>query len=369
MDGGSRTRPTLFFLGRVLSLASDLVLLSLVAVLLLTVLSRLGHLNVLGASLVVSDSMEPSIRRGDLVLYVNANYTVGDVVVYCLTPSHCVVHRVVDLLRLDTVGGDRVMVVTKGDNADARDSPVGVEKVRGRAVLTVPRELWLPAVLAALAYSLYGLAKTPIVGASHVVSLAVGLLLALAVFATVPRPIAPEPVRPPLLNLAGVYLDRETCVVSVRYTGELSLTRVSARVGPAPAEVVSLSEREVVLAPDLDLLREAFESGRPLRITVEAALNEVGRLVGEYDLLVGGRDPEVGAERGALVVRNPNCFPVAVNVSLRYYEGGWRWSNSTHLVKDLLVVEPPPGAAPAYAYVYWLRQGERRWVGLPLRAG
>ncbi|MEM4718355.1 MAG: hypothetical protein QXE81_06355, partial [Desulfurococcaceae archaeon] len=55
----------------------------------LTYLSRTGLLNPLGVSIIISNSMEPSLRRMDMVVYINTNYTVGDVVVYCITPSHC----------------------------------------------------------------------------------------------------------------------------------------------------------------------------------------------------------------------------------------------------------------------------------------
>ncbi|MEL9999737.1 MAG: signal peptidase I [Desulfurococcaceae archaeon] len=340
-------------------------------IIVLTVLSRLGHPSLLGVSLVISDSMEPALRRGDLAIYASGNFTVGDVVVYCVTPSHCVVHRVIGFLHLNTVSGNRTMVVTKGDNVDVADSPVELERVRGTVVFAIPRELWIPVVLSLLAYSLYIVVKIPVVGLSCTILFAVGLVSVVAVYAVVPRPLAPNVVKAPVVNLAGVYFDQATCTVSVRYTGELSITGIDVKVNSTPVDTVSAFEREYSFKPSPELLREAFENGLPLVIEVDAVLNHAGRLTGKYDLLVGGLNPELSAVNGVLVARNSNCFPIAINVSIRYYDGGWKWSNGTYTVNGFSyhVVEPPREAQYAYAYVYWFNQGDKRWVGLPLRTG
>lgn len=53
----------------------------------LVVLSRFGLLSVLRVSVALTDSMEPSIRSWNLVLYVAAGHAVGGVVVYSPTPA------------------------------------------------------------------------------------------------------------------------------------------------------------------------------------------------------------------------------------------------------------------------------------------
>lgn len=335
-----------------------------------TVLSRLGYLNLIGTSIILSTSMEPALRPGDMVIYLNMNYSVGDIIVYSLTPSHCIVHRVVGFIRVSTVNGDRLLVVTKGDNNELADSPFTPDMVRGKVIFTLAREVWLPIIIAMIAYSLHGTIKTPIIGYTYTTLLAIGLISLITVYAVTPGIIAVDNVKPPILNLAGVYFNPETCTVSIRYTGELSLTSIEVKVNSTGVEILQAAEREVVFRPDPDLVREAFERGKPLCIEVKATLNHVGRLSGEYTLLVGGRDPEISGVDGALIIRNPNCFPLSISTSIRYLaEGSWLWRNQTHILGSLshLIIEPPEGAELAYAYIYWFNQGDRRWVGLPLK--
>ncbi|MEM3815790.1 MAG: hypothetical protein QW341_02975 [Candidatus Bathyarchaeia archaeon] len=90
-------------------------------------------------------------------------------------------------------------------------------------------------------------------------------------------------------------------------------------------DVKFLGAREFAFKPNPNLLRETFERGKPLVIRVNATLNHVGRLSGEYALLIGGLNPDVDSVNGALVLKNPNCFPLMVNVSIKYLsDNGWR---------------------------------------------
>ncbi|MEM0002335.1 MAG: signal peptidase I, partial [Desulfurococcaceae archaeon] len=131
---------TIFF--KFLSYASIALLLLLIVLLAFTVLSRLGYFNFIGISIVFSESMEPALKRGDLVIYFNTNYTVGDIVVYCLNPSHCIVHRVIGFLHVDATNGEKVLVLTKGDNVDKPDPPFNSELIKGKVVFRIIRELW-----------------------------------------------------------------------------------------------------------------------------------------------------------------------------------------------------------------------------------
>lgn len=335
----------------------------------LTVLSRLGYLNLAGVAVVASNSMEPSIRRFDLVLYANTNYTVGDVVVYCLTPSYCYVHRVVGFIELDTVNGAEVMVVTKGDNAYEADSPVKPALVKGRVILVVPWELWIPMLIVLIACSLIEMSKLPVIGLSHALVFIVGLASVIAVYALVPQSVNLAQPDIYVVSLAGLYMDHDSCTVSIRYNSELSLSDARSWVNGKPADVVSLGDREITLKPDPLLLSESFERGTPLHIAVQAFFNHAVRLMGEYSMLVGGRNPEIAPFNGALLVRNANCFPIRVKVSVLYFDDDWRWLNTTYTVSGFsyLVVEPPETSRYAYAYIYWFNQGEERWLGLILK--
>lgn len=336
----------------------------------LTILSRLGFFNLLGVSVVATSSMEPVIKPGDMVIYLNTHYAVRDIVVYCLTPSHCVVHRIVDFLTIDTVDGKKLFVITKGDANPAPDSPFELEKIRGKVVFTVPRELWLPILLFFIAYSLYGIARYPVVGISFIVLFIVGLVCIAVVYAVIPQVIVVERVKAPILSLTGVYFDADACTVSIRYTGELSLTEIDIKVNSTSIELIQLADKEVSFKPKNTLLNQAFENGKPLLIEVKASLNRVARLNGKYTLLVGGKNPELRNLNGILLVSNLNCFPVSINVSLKYTIGDhWMWLNKTYIIEGFsyLFITPPEDAELAYAYVYWLNQGDLRWIGMPLK--
>ena len=83
-----------------------------------------------GASVVLSGSMEPALSVGDLLIFTEEeNYEVGDVVVYQSgrTP---VVHRIIAL--------DAETVITQGDANNTADEPFGVQLIKGKVVTAVP---------------------------------------------------------------------------------------------------------------------------------------------------------------------------------------------------------------------------------------
>ena len=83
-----------------------------------------------GASVVLSGSMEPALSVGDLLIFTEEeNYEVGDVVVYQSgrTP---VAHRIIAL--------DAETVTTQGDANNTADEPFGVQLIKGKVVTAVP---------------------------------------------------------------------------------------------------------------------------------------------------------------------------------------------------------------------------------------
>lgn len=84
----------------------------------------------IGASVVLSGSMEPALSVGDLLIFTEEeSYEVGDVVVYQSgrTP---VVHRIIAL--------DAEMVTTQGDANNTADEPFEVQLIKGKVVTVVP---------------------------------------------------------------------------------------------------------------------------------------------------------------------------------------------------------------------------------------
>jgi len=84
----------------------------------------------IGASVVLSGSMEPALSVGDLLfLHEKDHYAVGDIVVY-QSGSIPIVHRIIYI--------DSESVVTQGDANNVSDAPISVESVRGKVVASVP---------------------------------------------------------------------------------------------------------------------------------------------------------------------------------------------------------------------------------------
>ena len=83
-----------------------------------------------GASVVLSGSMEPALSVGDLLVFCeHKHYEEGDVVVYQSgrTP---VVHRIVEL--------DGETVITRGDANNAPDEPFGTAMIKGKVIASIP---------------------------------------------------------------------------------------------------------------------------------------------------------------------------------------------------------------------------------------
>ena len=105
----------------------------IVVALVLALVVRYWLLPVLGYSVasVEGQSMEPTLRSGDLLLLRrDLNPEVGDIVVYEKSPGILIVHRIVKV-------GDEI--VTKGDNNRAPDPVFEKEKIKGKVTLVIPR--------------------------------------------------------------------------------------------------------------------------------------------------------------------------------------------------------------------------------------
>lgn len=93
---------------------------------------------------VVSDSMEPNLYKGDMLLvYGTQDVAVGDIIVYQNPKTNLpIVHRVIE-----DQDGD---FITKGDNNAAdditlgiTDNPVSIEQVHGKSIFKLPYLGWV----------------------------------------------------------------------------------------------------------------------------------------------------------------------------------------------------------------------------------
>lgn len=83
-----------------------------------------------GATVVLSGSMENTLSIGDLLIVSEQeNYSVDDVVVY-QTGTTAVVHRIIEM--------DGESVVTKGDANDTEDAPITLDCIKGKVVFAIP---------------------------------------------------------------------------------------------------------------------------------------------------------------------------------------------------------------------------------------
>lgn len=83
-----------------------------------------------GASVVLSGSMEPELSVNDLVIVAEQSaYNEGDVVVY-QGSSSLVIHRII------AIDGDTV--ITRGDANNTPDEPITLSAIKGKAVASIP---------------------------------------------------------------------------------------------------------------------------------------------------------------------------------------------------------------------------------------
>ena len=84
----------------------------------------------IGASVVLSGSMEPALSVGDLLIVRTAeDYHVGDIVVY-QSGRIAVVHRIT------AIGEDTV--TTQGDANNAADDPIPMTAICGKVIVAIP---------------------------------------------------------------------------------------------------------------------------------------------------------------------------------------------------------------------------------------
>lgn len=83
-----------------------------------------------GISVVLSGSMEPTLKVNDLVIIKEADvYAIGDIIVY-QSVSDLIIHRIVDL-----ADGH---VWTQGDANNVMDAPIEMSMIKGKMVVRIP---------------------------------------------------------------------------------------------------------------------------------------------------------------------------------------------------------------------------------------
>ncbi len=267
-------------------------------------------------------SMEPALKVGDLVLCVRSSFKVDDIVVWCVGPTYCVIHRVIE------VTGNSV--VTKGDNNPAPDPPIPKSFVKYKAVLVVPRYLWVSVVLAVFAAYAYAnrryLLKRKLLP-GEVLSLVLITFIvfnaAIALLAPTYYPARKAGISVPQIGLARIrVLNNASVLLSYRVHGTYLINTTSCRAWirgelnnsvDCTAKVVGPSE--ILVSIPVKFLEQMFRAGERslvLRLSMQILF---GKVLGRYYVYVPWRELNVSAVNGALVVRNPNPVPLVVNIT------------------------------------------------------
>ena len=102
-------------------------------------INKVDEISVLGfkAYTITTNSMEPNIRLGDVVIVKNAkqeDIQLGDVITF-KRQNDTITHRIID----KEENGEQVKFVTKGDNNNIEDEErIKIEQIKGKVVLRVP---------------------------------------------------------------------------------------------------------------------------------------------------------------------------------------------------------------------------------------
>lgn len=336
---------------------------------LFTLFSRLDIVTLFGGAVAYSNSMEPSIRRWDIALFVGAKPSIGDVVIYCLTRSFCVVHRYI----ADCPYGYSC-IVTKGDANPAPDPfPISLNMVKGVVVYVIPRELWMPLFIYAIALILLDIAKTRLVGIAATIVYTTTLLFIFFIYGLTQPPLELTHIEFPILYLSKIEFSHTTCTVTVSYIGTPRITYAEAYVDGVKS--YTLFNETYIIATIPYSIAKTISQRDTIEIQVIANLNNgMGRLKGKYNIKLYGEPLEIKVLNGSLFIRNPNCFPIDINITFIYaYRAGDIWRNKSMTLTIYgfkeAVVNPPDGSRYVYADIRYMILGVDRWVRIAVRYG
>jgi len=272
---------------------------------------------------VSGNSMLPVYRTGDIVLGIATyivSYSIGDIVVWHATFTHGVIHRVYNV----TDG----YVVTKGDNNPLPDPPVPKNWIRYVAVLQIPREVWISAVLGLVGVYLYRKRREV---ADYLRSgedkdlkvaftvLTVFILLDLSIIFVVPvywysyRAVLLHPN----VELAKFTVENfSTAVIelSLSYAEMLGVKTCNILVNNIsyPCDYVWASVSTIVVGIPREVFHESYKYSNSTIASIGIALNitfDKGWLYGVYNYVFNWRPLAVEVVNRSLVVYNPNPVP------------------------------------------------------------
>jgi len=328
-----------------------------------------------GIFIVPTRSMVPVIHPGDMVIVWGKHVKVGDIVVWCTSALYCVVHRLIEIRD--------GFIVTKGDANPLPDNPVPVSRLKGRVVAIIPRYIWIPLLVAALLLvsspSLVSLFTreevSPIAIAAGIFGFYVAIAAVMPFLYTSMSIAMLGYVKPPLLYLAKIGFDNKECAITIHYVGTrglriLDVNSVVVDHTWIDTYVVENNTLRIYLPPVL-LSRHVEESSSPrLSIAVDAVLTRLGHLKGKYSVVIPFKPLRVTRSNDRVVIVNPNCYPVHVNITFLYAYGPgspWRKASDQVMVGHVFEASPPSNARFVYVIVSYKAYGHIYSYKLRLR--
>jgi len=282
-----------------------------------------------GVNVIVSGSMYPTIDVGDLVVIVSINYNVGDIVMWCSTPTYCVVHRVVN------ISYENRYVVTQGDANPIPDNPVSMKAVRGKVIAIIPKLYWIPAVSIILGYliisGIRSFFRIPREALTELIPTYLSLVMAFTVILTVYSSTLmlsyeSNPIRISYTYLARGYIVDNTTTAVIDYTNSSFSIRsiIGCLIFHAneshPCMVINYTDRTVVIDIDRDILYRVNLDGThsiyvklDLKMTRKAVIN--GSLI---KIPIFFKDIKIDILPNAVRIYNPNPIPIPINISILY---------------------------------------------------
>ncbi len=268
-------------------------------------------------------SMKPTLLVGDVVIGVKASFKVGDIVVWCVSPTYCVIHRVIKI--------SGKYVTTKGDNNPMPDPPVPASFVKYKVIYVIPRRVWVPIV--AIGILIYVYKNRKLLRSENIApgDIAVLIVVSFIVFNSAIALLAPTYYSPnpgslvqPRVSLKGTHITKNGSVLITFTMYNTYLIHVSKCQATIFKENKSVVCRAKVISPTQVLVRDfprsflkrMYEEGAgPLLIHIKAKIL-FGSIDGTYYIYPGWRKIIVNVSAGIVRIYNPNPVSVNVNVTL-----------------------------------------------------
>lgn len=284
---------------------------------------------------IVSPSMEPTIRVGDVVVVQRGTpYGVGDVIMWCSSPFYCVVHRVIEL--------GSTYVITKGDANPVPDLPISLSSVVGKVVAVIPREALLVTVVLIVGAQVWRKRHSLFRPSDPVSFMVYGLttFLALSIvtllFFPAPSVFEIGEFRVPSVTMLSATYVNGSAILRYRpvYTEIIEVLSCGVGAHGIPhtrcgGEVVGGDTVVISLPPSL--LAELNERGlSKFWVSLVCSLAGNGTMKGNYTVIFKPLKLTVEVVNGSLVVRNPNPFGVPYNLTV-FFTSGVRWERNVSI--------------------------------------